>query len=74
MWLTWWRRGAGAGAHHVMVALWLKAVALWRCGASRDGGVVALWRCGGVAKASDVTSREVAWTVAGYCLASRDLP
>jgi len=32
MWLTWWRRGAGAVAHQVMVALWLKAVAqgLWR--------------------------------------------
>jgi len=60
LWLTWWRRGAGAVAHHVMVALWLKAVALWRCG--------------GVATARDVASREVAWTVAGYCLASRDLP
>jgi len=46
--------------HQVMVALWLKAVAQWRCG--------------GVAKARDVASGEVAWTVAKCGLVSRDLP
>jgi len=50
MWLSWGGCGAGAVAHHVMVALWPKAVALW----------LMLWRCGGVA-CKHVMWRHVGW-------------
>ena len=42
--------GAGAVAHQVMVAQWLKAVAQW----------LILWRCGGVAS-THVMWRHVGW-------------
>jgi len=41
-----WRRGCGASRDGGAVAEGCGVVALWRCGASRDGGVAALWRCG----------------------------